>query len=88
VRRVDAEEIKERNTIPPAQEEEPACQYKNHRQDVHHEIYVEIARHILCIRNEHVSWMLREIPHPVCVEAHNNYRNILAEPPKELQDSP
>jgi hypothetical protein len=32
--------------------------------------------------------MLREIPHSVCVEAHNNDRYVLAEPAEEFQYSP
>jgi hypothetical protein len=86
VRRIHTEEIKEGNTIPPAQKEKSARQYKNHRQNVHHKIYVEIARCILRIRDKHFTRMLREFINAVCVKAHKRDRNVLAKPSEKFQN--
>jgi hypothetical protein len=55
---IDAKEIKERNTIPPAQEEKSACQYRHHRQNIQHKVNKEIAGKILIVCYEHFPWML------------------------------
>ena len=46
---------------------------------------MEIAWSIFHVWDKHLSRMPREIPHSICVKAHNNYWNIHAEPSEELQ---
>jgi hypothetical protein len=84
--RIDAEEIKKWYSVSPAKKEESACQNSHHRQNIHHKVDVEVARCILCIRDEHLSWMLRELPNSKSVKAHKDYWHVLTEPAEELQN--
>jgi len=86
VSRIHTKEIEEGYSIPPAQKEKSARQYQNHRENIQHEIYVDITRRIFCVWDKHFTMILREIPHPISVEAHNNYRNVFAEPSKKFQN--
>jgi hypothetical protein len=81
---VDAEKVEKWYSVSPTQKEESTSQNSNHRQYVHHKVDIDITRRILCIRDKHLSMMLRELPYPISVKAHKDDWHVLAEPAKEL----
>jgi hypothetical protein len=81
---IHAEEIEERNTIPPAQKEKSTSQNCHHRKNINHKINEEITWQIFFVRNKHFFGMLRKVPDTISVKEHKAYGHILAVPPEEL----